>query len=593
MDPGDSKHVERKLVAILAADMVGFSRLMELDETGTLTRLKACRSDFLDPTIERNTGRIIKTTGDGMLVEFSSVVDAVRAALDMQTLMKEANAGLDPSERIQFRMGINLGDVIVDGDDIFGDGVNIAARIEPLAKAGGICITASVCNELTNKLDIQIEDMGERKLKNISRPVYVFNLPIGAQSGETPSAAVKPEAAGEDAGGRDQMSIAVLPFVNMSGDPEQEFFTDGLSEDILTELARFRELFVVSSNSTFVFKGQAVNVHDVAKELRVRYVLEGSVRKAGNRVRITAQLIDAENDRHVWAERYDRDLDDIFAIQDEVTSAIVATLPGRVEADTQDRANRKPTGNMAAYECVLAAKVLHHRSTRKANEQAREMIERAVELDPAYAHAQAWLACILGQAWVYSWCEDRDATWQRMLGVLDTALSLDENDADVHRILAAVNLASGNHEAAAHHQEKGLKLNPNYDLIVVQQGELLTWTGRPEEGIEWVKKSMELNSHHPERFWNHLGRAYFVARRNAEAIDSLKHISKPDGFHNAFLAAASAEMGDEPAAAHYSAEVLKIDPAFSVSAYIETLHYQLASDREHHRDALTKAGLLT
>jgi adenylate cyclase len=360
MDPGDSKHVERKLVAILAADMVGFSRLMELDETGTLSRLKACRSDFLDPTIERNTGRIIKTTGDGMLVEFSSVVDAVRAALDMQTLMKEANAGLDPSERIQFRMGINLGDVIVDGDDIFGDGVNIAARIEPLAKADGICITASVCNELTNKLDIQIEDMGERKLKNISRPVYVFNLPIGAQSGDTPSAAVKPEATGEDVGGRDQMSIAVLPFVNMSGDPEQEFFADGLSEDTLTELARFRELFVVSRNSTFVFKGQAVNVHDVAKELRVRYVLEGSVRKAGNRVRITAQLIDAENDRHVWAERYDRDLDDIFAIQDEVTSAIVATLPGRVEADTQDRANRKPTGNMAAYECVLAAKVLHH-----------------------------------------------------------------------------------------------------------------------------------------------------------------------------------------------------------------------------------------
>ncbi len=591
MPPVDGEKIERKLVAILAVDMVGFSRLMELDEAGTLARLKACRNDYLDPTVSRYFGRIIKTTGDGMLIEFPSVVDAMGAALDMQTYMQELNAGTDPGQRIQFRMGINLGDVIVDGDDIFGDGVNIAARIEPLASAGGICITASVCNELTNKLDIETIDLGERNLKNISRPVQVFAVQIGLQSNEVISGAGGHDTTSGELAGRDQMSIAVLPFDNMSGDPEQEFFADGLSEDILTELARFRELFVISRNSTFVFKGKAVNVQDVAKELRVRYVVEGSVRKAGNRVRITVQLIDAENDRHVWAERYDRELDDIFAIQDEVTSAIVATLPGRVEADTQDRANRKPTENMAAYECVLAAKILHHRSTLEANTEAQTLIDRAVELDPLYAHAHAWRACILGQAWVYGWCEDREEIWQRMLGVLETALSLDENDADVHRILAAVNLAYGNHEAAARHQEKGLKLNPNYDLIVVQQGELLTWTGHPEEGIDWIKKSMRLNSHHPERFWNHLGRAYFVAHRNAEAIDAFKRISKRDGFHNAFLAAASALIDDEPAAKRYAENVLKCDPAFTISSYMDTLHYQLANDREHHRSALEKAGL--
>ncbi|MGI9484111.1 MAG: adenylate/guanylate cyclase domain-containing protein [Hyphomicrobiales bacterium] len=580
--------MERKLVAIMACDMVGFSRLMELDEEDTLARLKAYRSGFIDPTIKQNHGRIIKTTGDGMLVEFSSVVDAVRTAVDIQEQMHAHNENAEPDRRIQFRMGINLGDVIVDGDDIFGDGVNVAARIEQLASAGGICITASVFNELTNKIDIDVDDMGERELKNISRPVQVFGIIMGGEYvGDTGADAGSQESP-ED---RDHRSVAVLPFTNMSGDPEQEFFADGLSEDILTELARFKDLFVISRNSSFVYKGQAVNLQEVAKTFNVRYIVEGSVRKAGNRVRITAQLIDAVEDRHIWAERYDRDLDDIFAIQDEVTAAIVATLPGRVEAASQDSVKRKPTENMAAYECVLAAKVLHHRSTINDNARAQVMIDRAVELDPEYAHAHAWRACINGQAWVYGWCEDKDATWEIVLEELDKAIALDDNDADVHRILAATSLAHDDHEASEYHQQRGLQLNPNYDLIVVQQGELLTWLGRPEEGVEWIQKAMRLNPHHPKRFWNHLGRAYFAAHRNNEAVDAFKRLSSPDQFHNAFLAAANALMGDETAAKAYATEVLKIDPDFTISSYMETMHYKLESDAEHHRMALEKAGL--
>ena len=272
-----------------------------------------------------------------------------------------------------------------------------------------------------------------------------------------------------------------------------------------------------------------------------------------NRVRVTVQLIDAQTDRHVWADRYDRELEDIFAIQDEVTAAIVATLPGRVEQATHDRAERKPTDSMVAYELVLAGKVLHHRSSPEANAEALQLLERALALDPKYAHAHAWKACVLGQTWVNGWCEDREATWARVVAELQAALALDDNDSDVHRILAAVSLASDDHERALYHQERGLALNPNNDLIVVQQGELLTWLGRPEEGIEWIRKAMRLNPYHPERFWNHLGRAYFVARRYAEAIEAFLRITRPDATHHAFLAAAHAQLDNAAAAASHAA----------------------------------------
>ena len=336
----------------------------------------------------------------------------------------------------------------------------------------------------------------------------------------------------------------------MSGDREQEFFVDGMTEDIITELSRFRDLFVISRNSAFVYKGTAVNIQKVAGELGVQYVVEGSVRKAGNRVRVTVQLIDAETDRHIWAERYDRELEDIFAIQDDVTSAIVATASGRIAAATQDRIQRKTTSNMAAYEYVLAGKILHHRSTKGDNAEAVRMLERAIALDPKFAHAHAWKACTLGQSFVQGWSEDPNSTFKEVAEELETALALDDNDSDVHRILAAVHLLRHDYDKAMYHQERALSLNPNDDLIVVQQGEMLTWIGRPEEGIEWIQKAMRLNPYHPERFWSHLGRAYYAARRYPEAIEAFKHIGKPDHTNFAFLAASAAQMGNAAAADH-------------------------------------------
>ncbi len=572
-------------MAILVGDVVGYSRLMELDEAGTLARLKAHRLELIDPAIAKNVGRMIKTTGDGMLVEFSSVVDAVRCALEIQLRLARRNADVEPDHRMRLRIGINLGDVLVERGDVFGDGVNVAARLEQLAEPGGICVSGAVHDQLGGKLEVKFEDMGEQHVKNIERPIRTYRLIVDEAAA---TRTVVPARPAEEA---EPPSIAVLPFANMSGDPDQEFFADGLTEDIITELSRFKEFIVISRNSTFVHKNKAVNVQEVAKSLNVNYVVEGSVRKAGNRVRITVQLIDAARDNHIWAERFDRDLEDIFAIQDEVTSSIAATLPGRLEAASQDRIKRKTTDNMAAYELVMTAKVLHHRSAREDNKEAQELIELAIAIDPDYAHAHAWKACILGQAWTYDWCEDRDATWQTALDELEIATRLDENDADMHRIQAAVHLTHNDHDGAAYHQERGLALNPNYDLIVVQQGELYTWLGLPEKGIEWVKKAMRLNPHHPERFWNHLGRAYFVARRYGEATAAFRRISRPDKFHHAFLAACAAMQGEEAAAETHAKNVLAADPDFSVAAYLETLHYRLESDLAHHREALLKAGL--
>jgi adenylate cyclase len=580
------QNVQRKLAAVLAADMVGYSRLMEANEAGTLARFKAHRLELIDPTIAKNNGRIIKTTGDGMLVEFQSVVDAVRCAVDIQGAMARRNADLPADQRIEFRIGINLGDIIVEDGDIFGDGVNVAARLQEQSAPGGICVSHAVHDQIGDRFSITFEDLGQKSLKNITRPIRVYQVALDQE----PGAAAKPAAPG-GATISDKPSIAVLPFVNMSGDKEQEFFVDGMTEDILTELSRFRDLFVISRNSVFVYKGKAVNIQKVARELGVQYVLEGSVRKIGNRVRVTVQLIDAETDRHIWAERYDRELEDIFAIQDEVTSSIVATLPGRVAAAAQDRVRRNPTKDMAAYECVLAGKVLHHRSTPADNVEALRMLDRAIALDPKFAHAHAWKACTLGQSWVHGWSEDREATFRQVAQELETALALDDNDSDVHRILAAVNLARHDHDKAMYHQERALSLNPNNDLIVVQQGEILTWLGRPEEGIEWITKAMRLNPYHPERFWSHLGRAYYVARRYPEAVEALKRIGKPDHTHFALLAAACAQMGDQEATAAHAREVLAREPKFSIEAYIKTLHYKHDSDRAHHREGLVKAGL--
>ena len=575
--------MQRRLAAILSADVAGYSRLMGDDELATVRTLTEYR-DVLSAIVATHHGRIVDMPGDNVLAEFGSAVDALEAALAAQAELGKRNAALPEHRRMGFRMGVNLGELVVEGERIYGDGVNVAARVEALAHAGGICVSAKVHDEVHRKLDLAFEDLGEHSLKNIAAAVRVYRVLAGG--------AAQPAAQPASAQRHAQPSIIVLPFTNMSGAAEQEFFADGLTEDILTDLSRFRDLFVISRNTSFKYKGQAVDVKKVARELGVQYVVEGSVRRAANRVRVTVQLIDAESDRHVWAERYDRDLEDIFVIQDEITSAIVATLPGRMEAAARDRAERKPPGNMAAYECVLEAKVLHHRSKREDNAKAQHLISRAIELDPKYAHAHAWKACITGQAWTYGWNDDVAALERTIESELELALQLDENDSDVQRVLAAMHLLRNNHEKAQFHQQRALSLNPNDDLIVVQQGEILTWIGEPENGIPWIQKAMRLNPFHPPRFWSHLGRAYFVALRYGEAVEAFKRISAPDQFHHSFFAACYAQLGDAAAAANHARELLSRNPGFSWSTtLLPVLHYRRESDLAHHRDGIQKAGL--
>ena len=579
--------MDHRLAAVLAADMVGYSRLMEVDERGTLARLRAHRIELIDPAIAKNQGNIIKTTGDGMLVEFQSVTDAARCAIEIQERMRRRNSDVANDRRIDFRIGINLGDIIFEDGDIYGDGVNIAARVEQLAEIGGICVTAAVHDQIDGRVDVAFEDLGEKLLKNISRPVRLYRLVVappeqgpgpGGSHAVAKAAVVKP-------------TVAVLPFTNMSGDPEQEFFADGLTEDILTELSRRRELFVISRTSTFVYKGHAANLREVAQKLGARYMVEGSVRKSGDRLRVSVQLIDTASDAHIWAERYDRKLDDIFSIQDEITSAIVATLPGRLEAAQQDQLARLKPSSLAAYECVLAAKVLHHRSTRQDNAEALKLVDGALQLDPDYAHAHAWRGCILGQGWGYGWCEDKDAVFKEVAFELDKAMELDDNDPDVHRILAAIAIVRNDMNRARYHQDRALELNPNYDLVVVQMGELFTWLGRAEEGLEWIRKAMRLNPHHPARFWSHLGKAHFVGRQYTQAIEGFMHLSTMDAQQHAFIAACYGWLGDRTASSAHVMRLRQLDPELDLEKFLATMHYANEADLQHLREGLVRAGL--
>src|ERR1700736_2024549 len=381
--------VQRRLAAILAADVAGYSRLMGADEEGTLAALKEMRRGLADPKIKEHRGRMVKTTGDGLLVEFASVVDAVRCAVEVQHEMAERNAGVPDERRIQFRIGINLGDIIKDGRDIYGDGVNVAARLEALAEPGGICVNRVVRDQVRDKLDFVFEDAGEQRVKNIARPLRVYHVRPGRVAGEEMNAPQLPLAL------PDKPSLAVLPFTNMSGDPEQEFVSDGIAEDVISALSHYPSLFVIARNSTFTYKGRAVDVKQVGRDLGVRYVLEGSLRKSGNRIRVTAQLVEAETGKHVWAERYDRDLADIFDLQDQVTASVVGAIAPAIEMAEIERAKRKTTESLDAYDHYLLGIAATHsvfEGTEDAVSEALRLFYRAIELDPDYASAYGMAA---------------------------------------------------------------------------------------------------------------------------------------------------------------------------------------------------------
>src|ERR1700758_1066703 len=397
--------LERRLAAILAADVAGYSRLVGADEEGTHERLKALRRGLADPKIKEYRGRIVKTTGDGLLIEFVSVVDAVRCAVEVQREMAERNADVSPDCRIEFRMGINLGDIIKDGRDIYGDGVNVAARLEALAEPGGVCVSRVVRDQVRDKLAISFEDMGEQKVKNIARPVRVHRVVLGepSSSPEPATASLSRPALALP----DKPSIAVLPFQNMSGDPEQDYFADGMVEDITTALSRFKELFVIARNSSFTYKGRAVDVKQIGRELGVRYVLEGSVRKATNRVRITGQLVDAATGAHLWADRFDGGLGDIFDLQDQVTESVVGAIAPVVEKAEIERAKRKPTDSLDAYALYLRGLAKFYQfASRQVNDEALRLFNSAIELDPDFASAYGRAASCYVIAKINGWISD-------------------------------------------------------------------------------------------------------------------------------------------------------------------------------------------
>jgi adenylate cyclase len=585
------ERVERRLAAIMVADVVGYSHLMEIDEAGTLSRLKRVRSEIFDPTTDKFRGHVFKSTGDGALAEFSSAVDAVQCAVDIQRGLAKRNADQPENARVILRIGISLGDVIVDGDDLFGNGVNVAARLEGLAEAGGICVSGNVHEHLGNALDVAFEDLGEQTVKNIERPVraYRVNLepaaatPMKGHSDTPPALPSKP-------------SIVVLPFQNMSGDPEQEYFSDGISEDITTCLSRFNWFFVIARNSAFTYKGKAVNIAEVARELGVQYVLEGSVRKAGNRVRITAQLIDATTNSHVWADQYDRELTDIFAVQDEITQAITGTVaPEFISAEAR-RASRKAPESMDAWDYTVRGASSFWRMDKESMAEARRLFENALNLDPNNLIALSCLAltCSFQTAW--GTVDDRDETRLRAEEASKRAIDLHENDAWAQAAYSLVSAHAGRHDVSLRAARRAVELNPNLALAEGFLAQRLAWAGNYEEANLHADRAERLSPRDPAKFWWNFPRAvaafmasdYEEYRRWATSVtEDAPHFA--GGWINLAVSNAYLDRPDEAKAA--LEKFISLIPNGSVQRMASFIPAQRAEDKERFLEGCRKAGL--
>ena len=499
--------MERRLAAIMAADVVGYSRLIRADEEGTIAALKALRAELIDPKIAEHHGRIVKLMGDGMLAEFASVVDAVRAAVETQRAVAERNADLPEEKRIEFRVGINLGDVVIDGDDIHGDGVNVAARLEGLSEPGGICVSSSVHDQVKNRIELSFEDLGEREVKNIDEAVRVWRWVMAAPVGALGASGSLPLP--------DKPSIAVLPFDNMSGDPEQEYFVDGLTEDIITGLSRVKSLFVIARNSTFIYKGQPTSVTEVGRDLGVRYVLEGSARKVGSRIRVTAQLVRAETAGHLWAEKYDRELNDIFEVQDEITRAVVASTQTQVVISEGEGLSRTVDGPaIGIWDLVKRGWKRIYDFTPDSFEEARLLAVEAIQLDPSNGRGhQLHALALYHQSWMgYSADRERDMVIARKDAA--EAVRLDNKDEYSHWILGLILLAGySDHESAIVEFKRALDINPNFSLGYAGLGTAYSFAGDAEAGIAHAQTALRLNPQDPSNFFRYSGMAvaHFVA----------------------------------------------------------------------------------
>ena len=528
--------MERRLAAILAADVVGYSRLVQADEEGTLSRLAACR-ETIDSLVMDHRGRVFGSAGDSVVAEFASPVEAVRCAANIQQAVAGLNGDLPTDWRMKFRIGVNLGDVVVKGDDLLGDGVNVAARLQEQAEPGGVDIADEVYRHVAGKVELTFDDRGEQHLKNIAAPRRVWRWRRVYGDSETGTATTALALS-------DKPSIAVLPFTNMSGDPEQEYFSDGISEDIITELSRFRELSVIARNSTFHYKGQSPKVQVVGRELGVLYVVEGSVRRAGNRVRVTAQLIDITSSNHIWAERYDRDLEDVFDVQDELTRSIVTTLAAQLGKDIVQRAERKHPANVKAYEYYLWGNREYYRFSADHNEEASRLYAKAIELDPNFARAYAGLC--------NTYCTDFFLNWRRLekgptkgLEAARRAVELDGSDAWCRCQFGMAQMANERWEQAEGEFDRALALRPGDAEVLVETGHGLIMVGRPEDGIAVIEEALRLNPLHADVHRRWLGIGLFRARRYEDAVNALRAVNLLDGWGYAWLAAAYARL-DQP-----------------------------------------------
>jgi adenylate cyclase len=583
----------RRLAAILAADVAGYSRLIGADEGGTLHALKAIRAELIDPAIATYHGRLVKTTGDGFLVEFGSVVDALHSASEIQAGVAERNATVPQEQRIEFRIGLNVGDVVVEDGDIFGDGVNVAARLEGLAEPGGICVSARVQEDAAGRLDLVFEDMGERQLKNIARPVRVYRVR------ERPIPAVGPAPA--PATGLplpDKPSIAVLPFANLSGDPEQEYFADGMVEEIITALSRIRWLFVIARNSSFTYKGQPVDVKRVGRELGVLYVLEGSVRKAGQRVRITAQLIDATNGTHLWADRFDGSLEDVFDVQDRVASSVVGIIEPALQAAEIERARRKRPDSLDAYDFYLRALAEMRRFTAKGSARALALLHQALGIDPSYAAAMAEVArCFAGRR-RYRWTTDDEAETAEATRLARAAIAAARDDATV---LASASFALWNlnadAETALRTLDRAVELNPNLATAWGYSGLVHAYAGDSAIAIEHCAQAMRLSPLDPGR-WIFLfgtGIAHLSERRLDDALVWLQrareeHPNFPSSLL-AWLASALAHLGRLEEARSMLQPLLAEAPRRMSTLRWGSVFFKKAAVWEFILDGLRLAGL--
>ena len=577
--------MERRLAAILAADVVGYSRLIRADEEATIAAFNALRADLIEPSLLEHHGRTVKLMGDGLLVEFGSVVDAVRAAVEIQAALARRNGALPEDRRMAFRVGINLGDVVVDGDDIHGDGVNVAARLEALATPGAVCISEAVHEQVRDRLSLAFEDLGLRKVKNIDRPLRVWQWrPDLEPAGEdaVPAGAPLPPA--------DRPSIAVLPFDNMSGDQEQGYFADGITEDIITEISKLQGLLVISRNSTFTYKNKAVKAQDVCRDLGVRFVLEGSVRKAGQRVRITAQLIDGRTGGHLWAERYDRGLEDIFAVQDDVTERIVRSLQVKLIEGDRARPSRVETENPEAYDCVLRGRERYRLFSKEGNAEARQLYERAIELDPGYAAAYAGLA----ETCMHDWFMGSPGALGEAFELARAAEERDPSLPLVQEALSGVFLFRRQHEEAITAAERWIELEPGNAEAYANLAGVLHFAGEPERVAGLVEKAKRLNPFYPFYYTLYIGQAQFTMRRFEEAAATIRRsiAHNPEALPaQFFLAACYGQLGEDALAREALAEVRRISPGFSIASARAICAYRRTADLDLLVDGLRKAGV--